>query len=99
MQLPTARSCKLCAGSFQLFVQGLEDNVWTEVLLPHGDPQDLHGHSEASAILATRWWLAALMTEKFENGPRSRSYQIITGWRKSREAWSAADVRLAWSTY
>ena len=72
-------------GSLELFARGVEDNAWSGMLRNHGNVLDLHDHPEGSATLALRWWLAEIITKKLD---RSRSYEIKTGWGKSRKAWS-----------
>ena len=65
------------------------------MLQNHGNVLDLHDHTEDSAILAVCRWFAEMVTKKLDSRPRSKSFEIITGWGKWRKVWQPPNVRAA----
>ncbi|CAE7378453.1 unnamed protein product, partial [Symbiodinium pilosum] len=79
--------------SFGLFRQALKDQAWPNMLRSGGTQLDVHFHSSGSAMLAVLCWLAEIVLRKVAAGQSLTSFEIITGWGKSRESWQTSDVR------
>ena len=79
--------------SFKLFRKALEDQAWPNMLCNGGTQLDLHFHSSGSAMLAVLWWLAEIVPGKVAAGKSLTTFEIITGWGKSRESRQTSDVR------
>ena len=78
---------------FQLFREALTEEAWPEMLFQHGAQLDLHPCG--SAMLAVLWWLAEVVQEQLDGDQAVKSFQINTGWGKTREFWQTSDVRAA----
>ena len=46
-------------------------------------------------MLAVLWWLAEVVPEKLAIGHSPSSFEIITGWGKSRDSWQTADIQIS----
>ncbi|CAE7938358.1 unnamed protein product [Symbiodinium necroappetens] len=84
---------------FELFDQAMQDQTWPDMLQRGGAGLDLHDHSCGSAILAVSWWLAEVVPKQLTRTLRhdSMSFEVITGWGKSRMPWQPAgsDVQVS----
>ena len=55
---------------------------------------DLHDHSEGTARLTLQWWLYTSVAKRLEVSD-GLDCIVVTGYGKSRQAWSTSDVRAA----
>ena len=74
---------------FELFDHAMQDQTWPDTLQRGRAGLDLHVHSCGSATLAVSWWLAKVVPKQLASMPRngSISFEVITGWGKSRMPW------------
>ena len=82
--------------------QSLGGNIFQHGLLPILEESeafqplklDLHDHSEGAARLTLQWWLSTIVAKRLEVSDRLDCI-VVTGYGKSRQAWSTSDVRAA----
>eukprot|EP00435_Cladocopium_sp_Y103_P010207 s2926_g2.t1 len=80
--------------------RSLGGHIFKHALLPslekssvfQGLKVDLHEHSEGAARLTLQWWLSKRVAKKLKHGLLCI---VVTGYGKSRPAWSTSDVRAA----
>ena len=79
-----------------LFDQAILDQTWPNMLRERGTWVDLHGHSCCSAMLAVSWWLAEVVSKQLTRSRRRdlMSFEVITGWGKSRMPWQPTGSEL-----
>ncbi|CAE6951880.1 unnamed protein product [Symbiodinium natans] len=81
-----------------LFEEAVEAGIYGNLCAEGPGCLDLHELSPGAAQSAVRWWLTRVLPPVLSQHKRLRCV-IITGWGKSRPAWSTSDVQasvLSW---